>query len=709
VTDRLPRTRLWSGSPHPLGATPDGSGVNFAVHSAPAERVELCLFDAAGAEQRYRLEEVTGDVHHGYLPGIGPGQQYGYRVHGPWRPQEGLRCNPAKLLVDPCARAVGGRLVWDPAVLGHDRRHSDRADHRDSAPFVPRSVVVDPTFAWGDDRPPRTPQHDTVIYEAHVRGLTIRHPAVAPARRGTYAGLADEAVIGYMQRLGVTAVQLMPVHHFVSELFLVQRGLRNYWGYNPLAFSAPHAGYAAGAVGAVREFQAMVAALHRAGIEVILDVVYNHSCEGDHLGPHLSLKGLDNSAYYRLDPADQRHYDDVTGTGNALDLCHPATLRLVLDSLRYWITEMHVDGFRFDLAATLARRENGVDMRSSFLQAVGQDPLLRQVKLIAEPWDLGPDGYQAGRFPEPWAEWNDRFRDGVRDFWRGADGALAELAFRLTGSSDRYRGTGRGPSTSVNFVTSHDGFTLADLVSYDRKHNEANGEHDRDGSQDNRSWGSGAEGLTDDPTVLAIRRARQRSMLATLLLSVGVPMLTAGDELGRTQQGNNNAYCQDNELSWLDWAGADGELLALAQDLGRLRARHPVFRRRQWLEGRPEHGPEVDDIGWFRTDGTPMATEDWHDGAARSLTVFLNGAEIGQRGPRGEEVVDDSFLLLFHAGEHPGDFVIPAAVGAAAWVVELDTAGGAGDAVGPWAGGTHITVEPWAVLVLRSVAEGEAG
>ncbi|MFA9431751.1 glycogen debranching protein GlgX, partial [Egicoccus sp. AB-alg2] len=641
---------IWPGQPYPLGATYDGFGTNFALFSEAADRVELCLFDEAGEEQRVRLTEVTGYVWHGYLPTIGPGQRYGYRVHGPYDPANGSRCNPSKLLIDPYAKAVDGELQWNQAVFGYTFGDPDGPPNtEDSAPFVPRSVVANPYFEWGDDRHPHTPMHETVIYEVHTKGLTQRHPDVPENQRGTYAGLTHPAVIDYLTDLGVTAVELLPVHRHVPESDLVERGLTNYWGYNSIAYLAPHDGYASGsAEQAVTEFKQMVKTLHRAGIEVILDVVYNHTAEGNHLGPTLSLKGIDNGAYYRLVDGDPRYYMDYTGTGNSMNMRHPHVLQLIMDSLRYWVNEMHVDGFRFDLASTLARELHDVDRLSTFFEVIQQDPVISQVKLIAEPWDVGEGGYQVGNFPPLWSEWNGIYRDTIRDFWRGESATLPEFASRLTGSSDLYESDTRRPGASINFVTAHDGFTLADLVSYNDKHNEANGEDNRDGTDDNRSWNCGVEGPTDDPDVLALRARQQRNFLTTLLLSQGVPMLLGGDELGRTQGGNNNGYCQDNEISWYDWDAVDEDLLAFTRGLIGLRAEHPIFRRRRWFQGRPLRGEEIDDIAWLRPDGTEMDDEDWDASYAKSLQVFLNGRGIASPDPRGQQIVDDSFLVLFN-------------------------------------------------------------
>jgi glycogen operon protein len=667
--------RVWPGRSFPLGATWDGAGTNFAVFSEVAERVELCLFDD-GVETRYPLPEITAFVHHGYVNGIGPGQHYGYRVYGPWSPREGLRCNPNKLLIDPYAKALEGNVQWGPSVYSHRTTAPEELDPVDSAEAMPKSVVVNPYFDWAGDRAPNTPRHETVIYETHVRGLTMRHPDLPPEMRGTYAGLGTEPIIRHLRQLGVTAVELMPVHHFVSEHAVVERGLTNYWGYNSIAYLAPHASYAASSRRGrqVQEFKQMVKALHAEGIEVILDVVYNHTAEGGDLGPTLSLRGIDNRSYYRLDPADRRHYVDYTGCGNSLNMQHPNVLQLIMDSLRYWVTEMHVDGFRFDLAAALARELHDVDRLSAFFDIIQQDPVISRAKLIAEPWDLGQGGYMVGNFPPLWSEWNGKYRDGVRDYWRGAEATLGEFASRFTGSSDLYVSSGRRPSASINFVTSHDGFTLQDLVSYNEKHNAANGEDGRDGDDHNRSWNSGIEGPTDDPAVLNLRARRVRAMLATLLLSQGVPMLLAGDELGRTQCGNNNAYCQDNDTSWVQWSKADRDLLEFTQRLVTLRRNHPVFRRRRFFEGRPARGDGEHDIGWYTPAGTEMSADDWRVGYARSLMVFLNGDSITTPGPHGEHIHDDDFLLLFNANLDPMQFRIPKQHRQARWRRVVDTA-----------------------------------
>ncbi len=695
--------KIRPGNPYPLGATYDGAGTNFSLFSEVAERIELCLFDEAGNETRVELPEVTAFCWHGYLPDVAPGQRYGYRVHGSWSPGEGHRCNPAKLLLDPYAKAVEGEVQWNEAVFPYrfDDPEGSRND-LDSAPFMPRCAVIDPFFDWGHDRPPRVPMHESVIYEIHVKGFTRRHPEVPEQLRGTYAGLAHPAAVAHLKRLGITAVELMPVHQFVHDHFLIQRGLRNCWGYNSICYLAPHGEYAAGAgsVGRqVQDFKQLVRTLHQEGIEVILDVVYNHTAEGNHLGPVLSLKGIDNAAYYRLMP-DRRYYMDYTGTGNSLNVQHPHVLQLIMDSLRYWVLEMHVDGFRFDLAATLARELHAVDRLAAFFDIIQQDPVINQVKLIAEPWDVGEGGYQVGNFPPLWSEWNGKYRDQVRDFWRGAEGTLDELAYRLTGSSDLYATNGRRPSASINFVTAHDGFTLRDLVSYNQKHNEANGEQNRDGTDDNRAWNCGVEGPTDDPEVNALRARQQRNFLATLFLSQGIPMLLGGDEMGRTQGGNNNAYCQDSEVSWFDWDNADRDLLAFTVRLIAFRRDHPVFRRRRWFLGTPIHGEGVRDIGWFRPDGEPMNDDDWRHGFAKSLGVFLNGDAIPGLDGRGERIVDASFYVLFNAHHEAVPFRLPARPEwGERWRRVLDT--GEPDGEGIFAAGEQMRVGERTVMVLQ--------
>jgi glycogen operon protein len=622
------------------------------------------------------LPERTALCFHGYVPNVYPGQRYGFRVFGRYDPAKGSRCNPRKLLLDPYAKAIEGQVKWDDAVFPYRLgRESSTPDTRDSAPFVPRSVVVAPWFDWAGDHAPRTPMHESVIYEVHVKGFTCLNPDVPQELRGTYLGLATPAAVDHFKRLGVSAIELMPVHQFIHDRQLVERGLRNYWGYNSIGYFAPHNEYSSfGQTGQqVQEFKQMVKTLHSAGIEVILDVVYNHTAEGNHLGPLLCFKGIDNAAYYRLMPDDPRHYMDYTGTGNSLNMRHPHVLQLIMDSLRYWVIEMHVDGFRFDLAATLARELHDVDRLSAFFDLIQQDPVLSQTKLIAEPWDVGEGGYQVGNFPVLWSEWNGKYRDTVRDYWRGEPATLAEFAYRFTGSSDLYESSGRRPSASINFVTAHDGFTLRDLVTYNEKHNEANGEDNRDGESHNRSWNCGVEGPTDDPAVEALRARQQRNFLATLLLSQGVPMILGGDEIGRTQHGNNNAYCQDNPLSYYDWERRDDGLLLFTERLLELRHDHPVFRRRGWFQGRPIHGSELTDIAWFKPDGGQMGEDDWTAGFARSLAVFLNGDEIPSPDPRGQRVSDDSFFLLFNAHDQPIEFQLPGRAFGQRWFRALDT------------------------------------
>ncbi|KOT90050.1 glycogen debranching protein [Streptomyces sp. NRRL F-5755] len=699
--------QVWPGQTYPLGATYDGAGTNFAVYSETAERIELSLLHDDGSETAVELRETDAFVRHAYLPGIMPGQRYGFRVHGPYKPERGHRHNSAKLLLDPYAKAVSGSIDWDEAVYGYHFGRPDSRNDLDSAPHTMTSVVINPYFDWGDDRPPRTDYHETVLYEAHVKGLTMLHPDLPDDLRGSYAALAHPAVIDHLTGLGVTALELMPVHQFVHDHRLVDAGLANYWGYNTIGFFAPHNAYASwGDRGQqVLEFKSAVRALHEAGIEVILDVVYNHTAEGNHLGPTLSFRGLDNASYYRLVADDPRYYMDTTGTGNSLLMRSPHVLQLIMDSLRYWVQEMRVDGFRFDLAATLARQFHEVDRLSSFFDLVQQDPVVSQVKLIAEPWDVGEGGYQVGNFPPLWTEWNGKFRDTVRDLWRGEPRTLAEFGSRLTGSSDLYQGDGRRPLASINFVTCHDGFTLRDLVSYDGKHNEANGEDNKDGESFNRSWNCGAEGPTDDPAVQELRARQMRNFMATLMLSQGVPMLSHGDEFGRTQRGNNNAYCQDNELTWVRWPDTDGdgaagteaegeagteaeedpelaavrkedqEFLAFVRQMVWLRRDHPVFRRRRFFHGRPMEGThdELSDIAWFTAEGEEMRQRDWQAAHAKSLTVFLNGSAITEPGPRGERITDDSFLLMFNAHADEREFTVPVDHGRQ-WQAVVDTA-----------------------------------
>ncbi|MDQ4020410.1 MAG: glycogen debranching protein GlgX [Actinomycetota bacterium] len=706
----------WPGAAYPLGATYDGAGTNFALFSEAADNVELCLFDSGDSdatETRVRLPEVDGFVWHGYLPGCGPGQHYGYRVHGPYDPAAGQRCNPAKLLIDPYAKAVSTGVDWDESLFGYRFADPEQRNDADSAGHAPKSVVISPFFDWAEDRHPRIPYHETVIYEAHVRGLTIAHPDIPLEMRGTYAGLAHPVMINYFTTLGVTAVELMPVHQFITDNNLAEKGLTNYWGYNTVAFLAPHNGYAAaGTVGlraheVVSQFKAMVRELHTAGIEVVLDVVYNHTAEGNHLGPTLSMRGVDNPAYYRLVDNDPRYYMDYTGTGNSLNVRHPHTLQLIMDSLRYWITEMHVDGFRFDLASTLAREFYDVDRLSTFFDLVQQDPVISRVKLIAEPWDVGPGGYQVGNFPPLWTEWNGKFRDTVRGFWRGEPGTLGEFGSRLTGSSDLYQADGRRPHASINFVTAHDGFTLTDLVSYNDKHNEANGEDGQDGADDNRSWNCGMEGPTDDPEVVDLRARQRRNMLATLFLSQGIPMLLHGDELGRTQQGNNNVYCQDNELSWVDWSAVDQELFTFTAGLIALRRDHPVFRRRRFFAGCPiRGGDELGDIAWFTESGEKMIEQDWEVEICQCLTVFLNGEGIPDADGRGQRVTDNSFLLCFNTHHEDTIVQLPGNDYGQQWTVVLDTATGKPlDARGiDIAGEDKITVTARSLVVLERTA-----
>ncbi|TWH23625.1 glycogen operon protein [Rhodococcus rhodochrous J45] len=758
ASDEMPEPlEVWPGSPYPLGATYDGAGTNFALFSEIAEKVELCLISRDGTETRIPLEEVDGYVWHAYLPTVSPGQRYGYRVHGPFDPENGHRCDPSKLLLDPYGKAFDGSFDGDPSLFSYplpgaepvaesasdestddtedidteDTEDTDTGDAvstddaepeaiatgqtSDAAAELPgldslghtmTTVVINPFFDWATDRHPRRPYNETVIYEAHVKGMTATHPDVPEHMRGTYAGLAHPAIIDHLLDLGVTAIELMPVHQFMHDQVLLDQGLRNYWGYNTFGFFAPHAEYSSSTKpsAVVAEFKAMVRAFHEAGIEVILDVVYNHTAEGNHLGPTICFRGIDNAAYYRLVDDDKAYYMDYTGTGNSLNARHPHTLQLIMDSLRYWVTEMHVDGFRFDLASTLARELHDVDRLSAFFDLVQQDPVVSQVKLIAEPWDIGEGGYQVGNFPGQWTEWNGKYRDTVRDYWRGEPATLGEFASRLTGSSDLYEDTGRRPGASVNFVTAHDGFTLADLVSYNEKHNDANGEGNRDGESHNRSWNCGVEGPTDDPEVLALRGRQQRNMLATLILSQGTPMLAHGDEFGRTQQGNNNVYCQDNELSWVDWslAESNADLVAFTRNVIALRTDHPVFRRRRFFEGRPiRSGDQSRDIAWLTPAGDEMMPEDWDSGFGKSLAVFLNGEGIPEPDQRGQRVVDDSFLMCFNAHHEPIEFVTPDGPHAEEWTVALDTDVPDGLREETVVAGKPVRVQARSVLVLR--------
>ncbi|MFO8085943.1 MAG: glycogen debranching protein GlgX [Desulfobacterales bacterium] len=698
--------KVWPGHAYPLGAVFDGSGTNFSLFSQIAERVELCLFDEHNNETRVDLPEVTGYCWHGYLPAVEPGQRYGFRVHGPWEPSSGHCCNPFKLLLDPYAKAIDGQVQWDESVFPYNFNSGPEIlSESDSAPFMPRSVVHQPHFDWSGDRRLQLPWHETIIYETHVKGFTAMHPDIAPELRGTYSGMAQPAVIEYLKELGITAVELMPVHYFIHDKHLVDQGLKNYWGYNSIGYFALHNEYASDnrPACAVAEFKQMVKTMHLAGIEIILDVVYNHTAEGNHLGPMLCFKGIDNAYYYRL-TEDKRYYMDYTGTGNSLNMRHPHVLQLLMDSLRYWVLEMHVDGFRFDLAAALARELHDVDRLSAFFDLIQQDPVISQVKLIAEPWDVGEGGYQVGNFPPVWTEWNGKYRDCVRDFWRGEDQTLGELAERFTGSSDLYENTSRLPYASINFITAHDGFTLHDLVSYNEKHNDANGENNQDGESHNRSWNCGAEGPTEDQDVRRLRRRQRRNFLGTLLLSQGVPMLSGGDEIGRTQQGNNNAYCQDNEISWYEWQNVDEKLLGFCRRLIRYRKAHPVFRRRGWFQGRPIHGGETNDIAWFTMEGEQMVEENWEHGYAKSLGIFLNGATIPNPNPRGEPVIDDNFYIIFNAHHEPLNFTLPDSRWGEHWLKELDTETGFTENEESFRAGDQLMIEGRSLVVLRHVS-----
>jgi isoamylase len=704
------------GRPYPLGATWDGSGVNFALFSEHAVAVDLCLFEAADPSREARripVTERTDQIWHVYLPEARPGLLYGYRVHGPYAPGDGHRFNSAKILLDPYAKAIAGKVEWNDALLGYRSDETEDAgepDARDSAPFVPKCVVVETAFSWGNDRLLRTPWHDTVIYEVHVKGFTARHPDVPPDLRGTFAGLASPPALDHLRRLGVTAVELLPVHHSVTERHVEALGLSNYWGYNSIGFLAPDARFSSTGVRGeqVAEFKTMIKRLHEAGIEVILDVVYNHTAEGNHRGPTLCFRGIDNRAYYRLEMSDRTYYRDYTGCGNTLDLTHPRSIQLLMDSLRYWVLDMHVDGFRFDLASALARELHDVDRLSAFFDVIHQDPVISQVKLIAEPWDLGEGGYQVGNFPPGWAEWNGRYRDTIRRYWKGDAGQVGELAYRLTGSSDLYEQGGRRPSASINFVTAHDGFTLADLVAYTQKRNEANGEDNRDGSDENFSTNGGVEGPTDDPNVRAGRARQQRSFLATLLLSQGVPMLTGGDEMGRTQLGNNNAYCQDNELTWFAWPPTDtnARLLDFTRRLIRLRLDHPVFRRRRFFQGRHIRGSAVKDLSWLRPDGAEMTDDEWSDGRSRTLGLLLAGDAIEEVDDEGQPVRDDTFLILLNAHDLAVPFLLPNHQPRVEWDPVLDTRDwGAASAAGVFKGGEPYPLEAKTLAVLRQRAK----
>ncbi|HEY4334083.1 MAG TPA: glycogen debranching protein GlgX [Ilumatobacteraceae bacterium] len=700
--------RVWPGSPLPLGATFDGVGTNVAVFADVAEAVEMCIFDADGNEERYRLPERSGSVWHGYFPDLAANTEYGFRVHGPWDPANGHRCNPAKLLLDPYARAVEGSFEWGQSLFSYSFDDHDAMDTSDSAGASARSLVVNPFFDWATDQPLLLPWAETVIYEAHVKGATILHPGVDEELRGTYAGIAHPAFIDHLKGLGVTTLELLPVHEFVHDAHLLERGLRNYWGYNSIGYFAPHHEYSHrhGQGQQVQDFKQMVRTLHQAGIEVILDVVYNHTAEGNHMGPTLSFKGIDNAAYYRLVGDDKQYYMDYTGTGNTLNMQNPFVLQLVMDSLRYWATEMHVDGFRFDLASTLARSLHEVDRLSAFFDLVQQDPVISRLKLIAEPWDVGEGGYQVGNFPPQWAEWNGRYRDCIRDHWAGASHGLGEFAYRVTGSSDLYEAAGRKPHASINFITAHDGFTMRDLVSYNDKHNDANGEDNNDGESYNRGWNCGAEGPTDDPAILALRARQERNLLSTLLLSQGVPMILGGDEIGRTQGGNNNAYCQDNEVSWYDWDHTDSELNAFVGAVIGLRREHPTFRRRQFFQGRALHGEGTTDLAWFSADGVEMGNEKWSEGDLKNVMIYLGGSSI-EHNSRGEQVTDTDFLWLINAGAEAVEFTLPGDTWGRCWRCVMDTTTGeVGAADAPeLAAASVVELIDRSVMLLAHVAE----
>lgn len=698
----------YPGIPYPLGATWDGEGVNFALFAENATGVELCLFDKRMGETQsaiVQMTERTHEIYHVYLPGIRPGQLYGYRVHGPYDPMNGHRFNPAKLLIDPYARAIAGTIHWNDSLFGYKIGNKDedlKMDKTDSAPYIPKSVVVDDQFDWQGDKPPKIPYHQSIIYETHVKGFTKMHPDIPEALKGTYAALAHPATINYLKELGITAVELLPVHHFVADRHLVERGLTNYWGYNSIGFFAPDVRYSSSGVTGeqVSEFKMMVKELHKAGMEVILDVVYNHTAEGNHLGPTLSFKGIDNVSYYRLVEDNKRFYNDYTGTGNTLRTNLPYVLRMMMDSLRYWIQEMHVDGFRFDLASALARELHEVHKLSSFFDVIHQDPVISQVKLIAEPWDVGEGGYQVGNFPPGWTEWNGKYRDCIRDYWRGADSMLGEFAQRITGSPDLYQGDYRRPTASINFITAHDGFTLNDLVSYNEKHNKANGENNQDGESHNRSWNCGVEGPTKKKEVLQLRQRQKRNLLTTLFLSQGVPMLLAGDEMSRTQNGNNNAYCQDNELSWINWDKADGELIDFTRKVIALRRNHPAFCRRKWFQGKPIKGIGVEDISWFLPEGTEMTDEHWNTSFAKSLGIYLNGKDIHTVSAKGEPVVDDSFYIIFNAHHEALAYTLPERKYGSEWKKILDTFEGMVGEGPTFQAGEKITVEGRSIILL---------
>ena len=701
--------KKYPGIPYPLGATWDGQGVNFALFAENATGVELCLFEEAMGKTQtviVPMTERTHHMYHVYLPDIKPGQLYGYRVHGPYDPLNGHRFNPAKLVIDPYAKAVAGTISWDNSLFGYELGQEEedlKISDSDSAPFIPKCVVVDDSFDWGGDRAPKVPYHQSVIYETHVKGFTKMHPEIPKEIQGTYAAMGHPVTIAYLKKIGVTAVELLPVHHFVADRHLVEKGLTNYWGYNSIGFFAPDARYSSSGVRGeqVTELKTMVRELHKAGIEVILDVVYNHTAEGNHLGPTLSFKGIDNVSYYRL-MDEKRFYNDYTGTGNTLRANLPNVLRLMMDSLRYWIQQMHVDGFRFDLASTLARELHEVNKLSSFFDVIHQDPVISQVKLIAEPWDVGEGGYQIGNFPPGWTEWNGKYRDCIRDYWRGADSMLGEFAARFTGSPDLYQDDNRRPTASINFITAHDGFTLNDLVSYNEKHNEANGEDNKDGESHNRSWNCGVEGPTDKKEVLQLRQRQKRNFLSTLFLSQGVPMLVAGDEMGRTQKGNNNAYCQDNEISWVDWTQADQELIQFTSDLIEMRKNHPAFCRRKWFQGQPIKGVGVEDIAWFLPDASEMTDEHWNNSFAKSLGVYFNGKGIHTVNPKGEPVVDDSFYVIFNAHHEPLDYLLPPEKYGSQWKKILDTAAGKVSETQAFKPGDKLKVEGRSIIVLQN-------
>jgi glycogen operon protein len=706
------RTIVYPGSPFPLGATWDGEGVNFAIFSENATAIDLCLFDSkTGKEKRIRIRVRDNHIWHIYVPKLKPGQLYAYRAYGPYEPQNGHRFNPNKLLIDPYAKALSGRVEWNNAIFGYEIGSADEDlsySESDSASYIPKSVVVDTSFNWEGDKAPKIPYHQSIIYEAHVKGLTQLHPDIPQEIRGTYSAIAHPVIIQYLKNLGITAIELMPVHHFVNDGFLRAKNLTNYWGYNTIGFFAPDIKYSnSGNLGGqVNEFKTMVKELHKAGIEVILDVVYNHTAEGNHLGPTLSFRGIDNASYYRL-TEDKRFFYDYTGTGNTLNAMLPSVLRLIMDSLRYWILEMHVDGFRFDLASTLARELHEVDRLGSFFDIIHQDPVISQVKLIAEPWDIGEGGYQVGNFPPGWAEWNGKYRDCMRDYWRGADSMLSEFALRFTGSPDLYKEGYRKPTASINFITAHDGFTLQDLVSYNEKHNEANGEDNQDGESHNRSWNCGAEGPTDDTNIIALRNQQKRNFLTTLFLSQGVPMLVSGDELGKSQSGNNNAYCQDNEISWINWQAEDKDLLSFTQKLIHFQHAHPVFCRRRWFKGRPIQGSGVEDIAWFLPDGNSMNEENWNHDFAKSLGIFLNGKAIPSDGPKGEPITDNNFYIVFNAYEEELPYVLPSEEFGSAWIKVIDTHENFFEEKGgqSFAPGDIIKVQGRSVVVLKEPFE----